>query len=293
MQAKLARSKRPSGARLDPAPVARSACQGPRSTCSGNSPGKKDRIVHKGYNLKVSEVDLNHYLQAGRQVHRKNTEAVGHALASLKDSTGQLVAAKIAADWFPVIRAEAFISHSHKDADLAVALAGFLDQKFRIRSFVDFTVWGHCEELLRTVDDEYCKRENGNTYDYSKRNRSTAHVYMMVSVALSKMINSCECVFFLNTPEAITGRDYVEGNSTESPWIYSEIAMTSLIQKRTPYDHRKGAFRTTAATEALQVNYQVDLSHLTELSMKDLEDWVRASPKSTGALALDALYRLK
>ena len=249
--------------------------------------------MHKGYNLNVSEGDLDRYLQAGREVCRKNTEAVRHALASLKDSTGRLVAAKIAADWFPAIEAEAFISHSHKDANLAVALAGFLHQRFGIRSFVDFTVWGHGEDLLRAIDDEYCKYENRNTYDYSKRNRSTAHVYMMVSVALSKMINACECVFFLNTPRAITGPDYVEGESTESPWIYSEIAMTSLIQKTTPDEHRRRKFRSTAALESLQVSYQVDLSHLTVLSMTDLKRWDAAVPELIGAQTFDVLYRIK
>jgi hypothetical protein len=56
----------------------------------------------------------------------------------------------------------------------------------------------------------------------------------MLSMALSKMIDRCEGIFFLNTPKSLRPTDVVKGKSgvTESPWIYSELATTQFIRKR-------------------------------------------------------------
>lgn len=84
----------------------------------------------------------------------------------------------------------------------------------------------------------------------------------MLSVALSRMIDRCECIIFINTPHSISSREYIEGDITDSPWIYSEIAMTRLIEKRSPEVHRRA--KTAAATESydaeLKVRYDVDFT---------------------------------
>lgn len=119
---------------------------------------------------------------------------------------------------------------------------------------------------------------------------------MMLSTALSKMINSCECIIFANTPNSISAEDYIEGTTTDSPWIYSEIAMTSIIQKRAPNDHRrvlaKSQISNESLSESLRIKYDVDLMHLTPLSISDLEKW-NSNNNKTGATALDSLYTLK
>ena len=206
------------------------------------------------------------------------------------------MASKISAKWFPEVHADIFLSHSHQDERLVVQLAGWLKKQFGLTSFIDSTAWGYSETLLKMIDDQYCQDKESGIYSYQKRNRTTSHVYMMLTIALTKMLDSCECVFFINTPKSITLNDNI-GNSgfTMSPWIYSEIAMTSLIQKRTKDDHR-GRHLLKAANESytfdsIDVAYDVDLSHLTPLNATDLNRW-RESTNAKNVQALDKLYEL-
>ena len=60
------------------------------------------------------------------------------------------------ANWFPQIKADIFISHSHKDKGLALALAGWLEETFGLTAFIDSCVWGYANKLLKMIDDEYC-----------------------------------------------------------------------------------------------------------------------------------------
>ncbi|MCC5439660.1 hypothetical protein [Clostridium botulinum] len=46
------------------------------------------------------------------------------------------------------------------------------------------------------IDNNYCFNKDTETYDYIKRNYSTSHVYIMLSTALSMMIDRAESIFF-------------------------------------------------------------------------------------------------
>jgi hypothetical protein len=188
---------------------------------------------------------------------------------------------KLTANWFLEISADVFISHSHKDSDLAIGLAGFLRYHFDLNSFIDSSVWGYGERLLKIIDNEYCWQKATRTYNYQMRNRSTSHVYMMLSTALSKLMHRCECTIFLNTPASIPYDDYIKGDITDSPWIYSEIAMTTMLQKRTPQDHRRSS--EMAVDETLMILYEVNLTHLTELESSDLVRWEELCPELPGS----------
>lgn len=254
---------------------------------------KEDEQMHKGYNLRLPADALSDYFDDGELIRKQTERVVGIAMDNLKDTTGRLIAERVNANWFPGVDANVFISHSHQDSHAAICLAGFLSFQFGLQPFVDFTVWGHGEDLLRMLDDEYCFNKATRTYDYNKRNRSTAHVYMMVSVALCRMIDRCECVLFLNTPSSVVTSNYIGGPATASPWIYSEIAMTGLVQKKPVDEHRKLRKSATAMNEDLRVIYPVELSHLAELGINDLARWKRERGNATGADALDQLYALK
>lgn len=248
--------------------------------------------MFRGYNFSVSESHFERYQAHGQRIHATNKTKVQSVLKSFEDANGNLIASKITASWFPGIRSDVFISHSHKDSDLAIGFSGFLSHHFKIESFIDSCVWGYSEDLLKLLDDEYCLREGGKLYDYKKRNRSTSHVHMMLSIAIAQMMNNCECIIFLNTPASISSENYINDDSTESPWIYSEIAMTSLIQKRSLADHR-----LTEGMEALAkkmtILYDVDLSHLTDLDKNDIDRWQKNARGLSGAEALNCLYGLK
>lgn len=246
--------------------------------------------MFRGYNLLIEEGLLESYAEDGQPGSDAQQARVSALLSSFKDSKGRLIASKLTADWFPDIACQVFISHAHKDSQLAVQLAGFLKYQFKLDSFIDSSVWGHADDLLKLIDDEYCWQVDSETYNYRQRNRSTSHVYMMLSTALIKMINRCECVIFLNTPTSISSKDYIRGDVTESPWIYSEIAMTSLIQKRTPSEHRVLRKSVYTMDEAIQVQYDIDLGHLTRLSGRGLKQWMDRAKGTVGAEALDVLY---
>ncbi|MDH0091659.1 hypothetical protein N7373_09410 [Achromobacter mucicolens] len=252
--------------------------------------------MYRGFNLNLGDGDFSSFVNAGREVHASNKNLVEQKLESFKDKNGNLLASEIIAGWFPPIEADVFLSHSHRDEATIIGLAGWLKQKFGLTSFIDSCIWGYSTDLLKMIDDEYCYNQSEKTYNYQKRNRSTGHVHMMLSTALSKMINSCECIIFANTPNSISAKDYIRGATTDSPWIYSEIAMTSIVQKRAPNDHRrvlaKSQISNESISESLQIKYDVDLGHLTSLDINDLIEWHSKNQKS-GSESLDTLYSIK
>jgi hypothetical protein len=258
--------------------------------------------MYRGYRVDLDDLEINddiditNYISIGARIHRENKAQVEKKLDSFKDSNGNLVASQITADWFPPIKADVFLSHSHKDEATVLWLSGLLFDHFGIRSFVDSSIWGHSDHLLRLLDNEYCYRESTGTYSYRMRNRSTSHVHMMVSIALMKMIDSCECIMFVDTPNSISPKEYItDADETKSPWIYSEISMTSLVRRRSLSQHRRmvGKIARTmdaALAEYFQVEYDVDLSHLIPLTSAKFAEWMNCNKKGTEAL--DALYRL-
>lgn len=206
------------------------------------------------------------------------------------------------ANWFPQIKADIFISHSHKDWELALALAGWLRETFGLTAFIDSCVWGYANKLLKMIDDAYCYKTETNTYNYQKRNYSTSHVHMMLSVALTQMIDNTECLFFLNTPNSITPDTII--NQTESPWIYSEIAMSKLIRKKSKEEHRNKSLlefqRTFAEGGSLKVRYDLPINHLTDIHAGCLKEWKEVWGEDSNnklqeskKLALDILYKLR
>ncbi len=198
---------------------------------------------------------------------------------------------KIQEDWFPEIKADIFISHSHDDADSALHLARLLYDRFNLVSFIDSFVWGYANDLLREIDNKYCKT-NKDLYDYNKRNYSTSHVHMMLMTALNKMIDKTECIFFLNTENSIVLND-IE-NSTLSPWIYGEIEITRTIQKKSPEETReciKLAEGGKLYEEfGLKIRYPLNIAHLNQLDVNKFSQWYKCGRK--GPYALDELYRI-
>jgi hypothetical protein len=255
--------------------------------------------MYAGFNLIDRNNHFDKYIPVGKSLFEINESQVKATLASFVDGDGNLNASKMQANWFPTLDAQIFISHSHQDKEKALGLSGWLKKEFGLVSFIDSCVWGHADDLLRMIDEEYCLSPGGATYDYQKRNRSTSHVHMMLSIALSKMMDRTECLIFLNTPSSITPESVIKGNeTTQSPWIYSEIAMTRLVRRRMPTEHRMlvkaDSIRMKAAVESLQFQYEVELDHLAQLSLAQLNTWhaICAKRHVTGTDTLDVLYDL-
>lgn len=205
-------------------------------------------------------------------------------------STGTLNADSIWDEWFPKIDADVFISHSSKDAGVAKSLANWLKLNHRLTSFIDSEIWGHSDELLKELDNEYCLNHGGETYSYEKRNGSTAHVHMMLSYALTRMIDRTECFIFLESHNSATAKESVNG--TYSPWIFHELATVDTIETNKPTRLRqKSAKRYDFSTESVgpTIHYPIQGKRLTEIEVSDLSTWLadkNQSPKCT----LDVLY---
>jgi hypothetical protein len=246
-----------------------------------------------GFNLDIDD-SYSIYYNRGKKIFDNNRDEIKKELDSFVLEDGSVDGTKMQETWFPQINADIFISHSHKDEKKAIELAGWLKFGFGLNSFIDSTVWGYAGDLLKSIDDIYCLNDDGKTYSYERRNYSTSHVHMMLSTALSMMIDRTECIFFLNTPNSITASDIVK--KTESPWIYSELAMTRLVRNRELSEYRKEKiqkFEKKAMGEINQlvVKYKVITDNLIDINKHDLKNWGKIKDKSK--YPLDDLYEAK
>ena len=269
--------------------------------------------MYRGFNLLLEdncfeEGYFEAFKKVGSESFSSQKTSIEEKINSFVGDDGSLDGSMMQANWFPQIKADIFISHSHKNEKLALALAGWLKETFGLTAFIDSCVWGHANKLLKMIDNEYCYQEEINAYNYQNRNYSTSHVHMMLSVALTQMIDNTECLFFLNTPNSITPDDTII-EKTESPWIYSEIAMSRLIRKKELEEYRDVTLvesrRVFAKGRNFSVRYGLPTEHLIEINAEILESWGNSwyslnslgheylqHPKKIRVHALDKLYEL-
>lgn len=254
--------------------------------------------MFKGFNLKFSDASgiggrlLTQYGALSENFRTRKSNARSSISGYLKN--GAVDARRLQEDWFQAVKADVFISHSHSDEALAMAIGSALEHKLGLRCFIDSCVWGNADELLKEIDNEFCLRPSGNIYDYDKRNRSTSHVHMMLQGALTKMIDRTECVIFLNTPQSmVTGTGLTQESQTASPWIYAEVLATKVIRQqkleRKIEGHRKAAMEEAMVLDSMPAFYHdLDLEHLTQLLPHEVERWLETGKR--GVEALDYLY---
>lgn len=253
--------------------------------------------MYRGFNVGFvpqKDEDFRAFLQVGLERYKETEQLVQFNMGTFLSSQQNLDGKAIQDFWFPQVNADIFISHSHQDQDSALALSGWLWSQFKLNVFIDSMVWGFGDDLLRALDNEYCYNEVRKVYDYGMRNRSTAHVHMMLSAALTMMMDKTECIFFMNTPNSIQPFD--GSVATNSPWIYSELAQTKVLQTNPPkrlrlLEETFSNFTGEPFNKALPIAYKTDLAHLTPITIQDLMSWPH---KQRGdEHALDTLYRLK
>jgi hypothetical protein len=248
--------------------------------------------MYRGYNLDLdwnADLDGKHF-EDGLALFEADKRIVQETLDTFTLHNGKLDGTKMKENWFPQMENyDVFISHSHSDRVRAIAFAGWLHKTFQIRAFVDSCLWGYADDLLKLIDDKYCYQKETKTYNYTLRNYSTSHVHMMLSTALTMMIDNAECLFFLNTPNSITVSGVV--NKTDSPWIYSEIAATRMLRKNIPL-RRSTVLLSKGGeiNENLGVQYDVNLSHLVDINVDTISNLLGKNLK--GKSTLDELYRL-
>lgn len=247
--------------------------------------------MYAGFNLvDVNASTFTDWHAEGLAIHKNNKESVQKPLDQMVKADGSMFAAQITDAWFPEIKADVFLSHSHKDSQTVIGLAGWLKKQFGLTAFIDSAVWGYSEHLLSILDANHCWQKESKTYNYNTRNKTTGHVNIMLSSALATMIDACECVIFVNTPESLSCEGYRTEKATESPWIYSELAISKIMRRkrrREVITESLESYRTVTASP-LKVKYDADLSHLISLDVAGLNKW--RERKSQYNHPLDALY---
>lgn len=266
-----------------------------------------------GFNLYIDEsadIFRNSYgytnLKEIGEKHLRNQKAQYETDLIKYVTDKEIDGSKIQNEWFPQIDADIFISHSHKDRNLACALAGWLHTNFGLKCFIDFNVWGYCEDLLEDMNsrlsDKRSNGEGGYLYNHQSANQVSQHVNAMLSIALQKMIDKVETVIFLNTHNAVQVCTDSHMNKTYSPWIYSEIISTQIVRKKPllVYRHyatlqhgaRMALFESAQSVMQWAISYSVSLKHLVPLNEDNLNRWKEKydSNKSNYDYALDALY---
>lgn len=247
--------------------------------------------------------------------YEKTSDIIGKALDQYIGDDGVINGSELQKDWFPSSeKFDVFLSHSHENQKLAITFTNWLYEEFQLRTFLDSYLWGYAEELLKKIDDRYTRRKEHNVYDYNSRNYSTAHVHMMLSTALMKMMDKTECVMLLNTPESINIQEVLNLSNkpatTYSPWIYYELAMANKLkinninlQRRknilnhlTDVDIKKFCL-LESKRYPLNIEYDVsdEINKFTEISCEDLHIWEqRQTNREYPKLGpLDILYLIK
>lgn len=251
------------------------------------------------------------YLQIGEKELKKYKLKISETIKDFTNADESINGNKMQSAWFPKIDADVFLSHSHADKELIIAFAGWLKEVFDLKVFVDSCIWGYSKVLQKIIDNEYSRDEYG-ILKYDKVLYASSHVHMMLNTALMQMIDNCECIIFINTPNSVKPREVI--NKVVSPWIYSEIGITKLIKKKNIDEHRiKELNERTKTFSKFEIEYNLETDHLNQLAITDLSKWKHDYRKKTKNIslsnyietqlnnsnsiyidnALDYLYRLK
>ena len=229
--------------------------------------------MYRGFRLDFG-IDDKKYYEIGCRIYNDFKNKVNVQLYDLTDN-GVIDGAKLESNWFPQINADVFLSHSHKNEKQAITFAGWLKDKFKLTTFIDSCIWGYSNDLLKDVDNIYCKLSKSSSYSYNRRNQSTSHIHMILNCALLKMIDNTECIFFLDTAEAVTTKTVFDEDRTYSPWLYSELLMTKLVRKMEREVHRSTQIKKSKSlNEDLIISYDIDLDHMDKISVNILDRWL-------------------
>lgn len=252
--------------------------------------------MYSRFNVNLDSTNfLKDYYEIGRAVLRDNQIKLHAALDFYTDGNGTIDGGKLQEDWFSTIPVDIFISHSHKDVNIAISLAGWLHKELGLSSFVDSCLWGYIGDLLAEINDEYnfIRTEPNGTKTYKHKGviNASTHVDAMLSMSLNKMLDNSEAIFFLNTDNSVTtSKNFPDRPGTYSPWIYSEICLTNTMRQKKPA--RKSNIRLDESTQQLLIHYPIDISSFYPLSNHTLNIWCNIHSTYPEYNSMDILYQI-
>ena len=110
---------------------------------------KKDLTTNKAYYEDICDYSnhrgIKKFIEIGNNTLDKNKELIEKDLEKYINVDGTIDASTLENDWFPSVKIDVFLSHSHMDRDNAIILAGILKEKFDLNVFIDSCFWGYAE----------------------------------------------------------------------------------------------------------------------------------------------------
>lgn len=210
--------------------------------------------------------------------------------------------------WFPqdIGHFDVFISHSHLDLTKIKQFAFWLNTNLGLRCFIDSVFWKYSNNLIEKLDYKYCryydKTSKKYLYRYSKRNITTANVHCMLTMALMKMMDSCEMIIFVDSDNSVIKYEQ-KSEKTPSPWIYEELEMANMLPSHLPrrrvedsgldYLNESERRMFSEGLESFTFMYDAPLKTFSELTA-DILHRVQAGyadKTPTATASLDSLYR--
>lgn len=265
--------------------------------------------MFEGFNLKITERELPEIDPRYKQEIEQRTRHVNNTLEEFYDADGSMDGEALKNAWFPSLNTHVFISHSHKDKEIARRLAVWLEKNIGLKCFIDSDVWGFADTLLKSIDKKYAWKPSSGFYDYNIRNYTTSHVHLMLTNALFTMMDKSECLIFINTDNALdhiplTGEKYEA--RTYSPWLMSELNMSSLLErKQDPEAERELLMQAMESADesygmdirksaSVKIHHKASVAHLHSINADSLVRWIEksSSESARGYDALTYLYSL-
>ena len=141
--------------------------------------------MYRGFSLKISDKDIDSLIDYQNNYFFR--QDIRDALRRKIVASYSIDANELKNDWFPTISSDVFLSHSHRDIELAKKIAHILG-KLRLGTFIDSEVWGYSDDLVKQIEEQYYPYGAFHVHD-----KIVAHVNIMLASALTKMLNNTEC----------------------------------------------------------------------------------------------------
>lgn len=250
--------------------------------------------MYRGFKLNFDDNQLfsSDHLNFGTSIYNGYAENFVKKFQQIISTDKSIDGTGIQKAWFPNVKADIFISHSHKDTQLALQLAGWLKDALNVNSFVDSVVWQNADELIKYLSVKMYGKEI-SLLTSAQRDIVSSHAHMMLASAITSMMDNCESTFFLNTPSSLSFAGGI--TTTKSSWLYYEIGQSQFIRKKVPTRYQITRERFFALREsiekAMDIEYEVSFSHFTEIGAGTLKTWWRRH-QQVGGNSMDALYEL-
>jgi hypothetical protein len=198
-------------------------------------------------------------------------------------------------DWFPESNCHIFLSHSHKDKNLAIYIANALFNKYKIKTFIDSEFWGYVDKAISNINHKYNTIQPENEYlHYDKCMRVASNFYLILSNALTDGIDASDSIWFLNSKNSLNAISDDNQFSTYSPWIYTELNFSSKVQRRGHQNRSSPMFESVKGTDSyheitkqanVSVRYDAPNEHLIDVSDSDMHYLL------TNGIALEHSYQ--